>query len=337
MAHKKEGWKEGLYGDEVREKILEFAEEGWESIPEDEREMWFSRFKFWGVFHQRTGQESYFMMRLTNANGRLQPGQLRAIGEVARDYATGPVENPEFGDSWIDFTTRQSVQLHWILEDVPEIWEKLEAVGVTTRSSGGDTMRNISGSPVAGKDKHEVIDTLPLLDRFQEEIRGDDALCNMPRKFNISISGTPEGGAQDSLNDIGLEVARKEIDGEEVLGFNVRVGGGLGGREPRVARPSTSSSPPTRRSRSSAASSSSTTSTATGRFARRTARASSSTNTAPTGSESSSTRSTSTSTSGPPARTSARGTRTTRVAPPKTGKSISPASTSRKTADDTSD
>jgi len=123
------------------------------------------------------------------------------------------VSNPEFGDSWIDLTTRQSVQLHWIkLEDVPEIWEKLESVGVTTRSSGGDTMRNISGSPVAGKDADEVIDTLPLLERFQEEIRGDDDLCNMPRKFNISISGTPEGGAQDAINDIGLEPAKKEID-----------------------------------------------------------------------------------------------------------------------------
>ena len=238
MVHKKEGWKQELYGDEVRERILEFAEAGWESIPEDEREKWFSRFKFWGIFHQRSGQEGYFMMRLTNANGRLEPGQLRAIGEVAREYADGPVSNPEFGDRWIDFTTRQSVQLHWIeLEDVPEIWEKLESVGVTTRSSGGDTMRNISGSPVAGKAKDEVIDTLPLLERFQEGIRGDNALRNMPRKFNISISGTPEGGAQDSINDIGLEPAETEIDGESVTGFNVRVGGGLGGREPRVARP----------------------------------------------------------------------------------------------------
>jgi len=238
MANKKEEWKSELYGDEVREKILEFAETGFESIPEDEREAWFTRFKFWGVFHQRSGQEGYFMLRLTNANGILEPGQLRAIAEVARDYASGPVSNPEFGDSWIDLTTRQSVQLHWIeLEDIPEIWEKLEAVGVTTRSSGGDTMRNISGSPVAGKDANEVIDTLPLLERFQEEIRGDDDLCNMPRKFNISISGTPEGGAQDAINDIGLEPAEKEIDGEETLGFNVRVGGGLGGREPRVARP----------------------------------------------------------------------------------------------------
>jgi len=146
MANKKEDWKSEMYGDEVREKLLEFAETGFESIPEDERDAWFTRFKFWGVFHQRSGQEGYFMMRLTNANGILEPGQLRAIAEVAaRDYASGPVSNPEFGDSWIDLTTRQSVQLHWIkLEDVPEIWEKLESVGVTTRSSGGDTMRNIS-------------------------------------------------------------------------------------------------------------------------------------------------------------------------------------------------
>ncbi|MFW6320582.1 MAG: nitrite/sulfite reductase, partial [Halohasta sp.] len=234
---KKEQYKEELYGDEVREKLLEFAEKGYDSIPDEEKDAWLSRFKFWGVFAHRSGQEGYFMMRLTNCNGRLEPGQLRAIGEVARDYAVGPVSNPEYGNGWIDFTTRQSVQLHWIkLEDVPKVWEKLESVGVTTRSAGGDTMRNISGCPVAGKSPDEIIDTLPILDRFQEEIRGDNALCNMPRKFNISITGTPEGGAQDSINDIGLEPATKEIDDEEVLGFNVRVGGGLGGHEPRVAR-----------------------------------------------------------------------------------------------------
>ncbi|WP_424016825.1 nitrite/sulfite reductase [Halorientalis pallida] len=237
MPHKKEGIKDELYGDEVREKLLEFAEKGWDSIPEDEREEWFTRFKFWGIFHQRSGQESYFMMRLTNCGGVLEPGQLRAIGEVARDYAKGPVDNPEFGNGWIDLTTRQSIQLHWIkLEDVPEIWEKLEAVGVSSRSSGGDTMRNISGCPVAGK-AEEYVESRELLDEIQDDIRGDDALSNMPRKFNISVSGCRQGCAQDSINDVGLEPAHKLIDGEEVEGFNVRVGGGLGGREPRPARP----------------------------------------------------------------------------------------------------
>ena len=237
MPHKKEEYKEELYGDEVREKILEFAERGWDEIPEDEREAWFSRFKFWGVFHQRSGQESYFMMRLANVNGVLEPGQLRAIGEVARDYATGPVENPEFGDAWIDFTTRQSIQLHWLkLEDIPEIWEKLEAVGVSSRSAGGDTMRNVVGCPVAGRDKHELVPAAPVLEEIREKLRADDALANMPRKFNISVTGCREGCAQDKINGIGLEPAEKDIDGETVRGFNVVVGGGLGGREARAAR-----------------------------------------------------------------------------------------------------
>ncbi len=171
MVHKKEKWKGEMYGDAVREKIVEFAESGWETIPEDERDAWFTRFKFWGVFHQRTGQESYFMMRLTNCGGILEPGQLRAIGEVAREYATGPADNPEFGNGFVDFTTRQSIQLHWInLEDVPDVWEKLEAVGVSTRSSGGETMRNISGCPVAGKDEHEFVETRALLDRIQSTV-----------------------------------------------------------------------------------------------------------------------------------------------------------------------
>ncbi|APX97846.1 nitrite/sulfite reductase [Natronorubrum daqingense] len=238
MVHKKEDQKDDCYGDEVREHILEFAENGgYEAIPEDERETWFTRFKFWGLFHQRSGQESYFMMRLTNASGILEPGQLRAIGEVAGEYATGPVENPEFGNGWIDLTTRQSVQLHWLkLEDVPEIWEQLEAEGVHSRSAGGDTMRNISGSALHGK-VEEYVDSGPLLERFEEELRGDDALANMPRKFNISVTGTKSGCAQDSLNDIGFEPARKEIGGETVKGFNVRIGGGLGGRQPRAATP----------------------------------------------------------------------------------------------------
>jgi ferredoxin-nitrite reductase len=237
MSHEKEDIKAELYGDAVRERLEAFAEAGWESIPEDEREEWFSRFKFWGVFHQRSGQESYFMMRIANCGGVLDPGQFRTIAEVAREYASGPVENPEFGDAWIDFTTRQSIQLHWLdLEDVPEVWERLEAVGLSTRSSGGDTMRNVSGCPVAGK-AAEHVDSRPILEEIQATVRDDDALANLPRKFNISVSGCRQGCAQDSINDVGLEPAKMLLDGEEVAGFNVRVGGGLGGREPREARP----------------------------------------------------------------------------------------------------
>ena len=118
MAQKKEGIKDELYGGGVRENLEEFAEKGkegtgWDAIPEDEREEWFTRLKFWSVFHYRGGQESYFMIRLTNCGGVLEPEQLRVIGEVARDCARGPAENPEFGNGWVDFTTRQSIQLNY--------------------------------------------------------------------------------------------------------------------------------------------------------------------------------------------------------------------------------
>lgn len=77
--------KSGSFPDEkVREKILEFAERGFANLTEAEKDEWFPKFPFWGVFHQRSGQESYFMMRIASVNGQLAPGQLRAIGEVAR-------------------------------------------------------------------------------------------------------------------------------------------------------------------------------------------------------------------------------------------------------------
>jgi ferredoxin-nitrite reductase len=238
VAPEIEQWKDECYGEELCERLLEFAEGGWESIPEGERKKWFSLFKHWGVFHQRDGQESYFMMRLQNAGGVLRPGQLRAIGEVARDYATGPAENPEFGNGFLDLTTRQSIQLHWLkLEDIPEIWEKLESVGVSSRSSGGDSMRNMAGCPVAGRDRREFIDSRDLLERLNSDLREDDSLADLPRKFNVSVTGCREGCAQDSINDIGLEPAEKPIEGELTKGYNVRIGGGLGGRQPREARP----------------------------------------------------------------------------------------------------
>jgi ferredoxin-nitrite reductase len=111
VADAKKPIRDELYGDAVREKLVEFANRGWEAIPEAEREEWFTRLEFWGIFHQRSGQESYFMLGLTNYGGVLEPGPLRAIGEVARDDATGPVELAEPGhvsDDPCPFDAQQS-------------------------------------------------------------------------------------------------------------------------------------------------------------------------------------------------------------------------------------
>jgi ferredoxin-nitrite reductase len=228
-----EEWKSEVYGAEIREHLMEFAEEGWESIPEEEHDAWFERFKWWGLYHQRAGQESYFMMRIGTPNGILEPGQLRVVGEIADEYARGPGVNPEFGAAYADFTTRQSIQLHWIrIEDVPEIFDKLERNGLSTQQACGDSWRNIVGCPVAGKDAEEVVDALPVAERLHESFKGDEAHANLPRKWKVSVTGCREGCGQGDINDLALEPAEK--DGR--MGFNVRVGGGLARNEPRFAR-----------------------------------------------------------------------------------------------------
>jgi ferredoxin-nitrite reductase len=237
MPTKVENWKDEVYGNEIRDHLMEFAEQGWESIPEDEQDAWFERFKWWGLYHQRSGQESYFMMRIGTPNGVIEPGQLEVIAEVADEYARGPAENPEFGDAYCDWTTRQSIQLHWIkLEDIPEIFDELESVGLGTQQACGDSWRNIVGCPVAGKDKHEHIDAWPVAEELHETFKGNDEYSNLPRKWKVAVTGCDQGCGQGDINDLAYEPATKEIDGEEQLGFNIRVGGGLSRKEPRFSR-----------------------------------------------------------------------------------------------------
>ncbi|RAW46150.1 ferredoxin--nitrite reductase [Halorubrum sp. 48-1-W] len=237
-----ENWKSEVYGNEIRDHLFEFAEAGFDSIPDDERDAWFERFKWWGLYHQRNGQEGYFMMRIGTPNGVLEPGQLRVVGEIADEYARGPGTNPIFGDAYADFTTRQSIQLHWIeLSDVPAIFEKLEENGLSTQQACGDSWRNIVGNPVAGKDGQEVIDAWPVIRELNETFTGNDDHANLPRKWKVSVTGSADGSGQGDINDLAFEPAYKEIDddGDEAgdsVGFNVRVGGGLARNEPRFAR-----------------------------------------------------------------------------------------------------
>jgi ferredoxin-nitrite reductase len=237
-----ENWKSEVYGNEIRDHLFEFAEQGFDSIPDDERDAWFERFKWWGLYHQRNGQEGYFMMRIGTPNGVLEPGQLRVVGEIADEYAQGPGTNPIFGDAYADFTTRQSIQLHWIeLSDVPAIFETLEANGLSTQQACGDSWRNIVGNPVAGKDGQEVIDAWPVIRDLNETFKGNDDHANLPRKWKVSVTGSADGSGQGAINDLAFEPAYKAVaegddESEEAVGFNVRVGGGLSRNEPRLAR-----------------------------------------------------------------------------------------------------
>jgi len=89
--------------------------------------------------------------------------------------------NPIFGDAYADFTTRQSIQLHWIeLSDVPAIFEKLAANGLSTQQACGDSWRNIVGNPVAGKDGQEVVEAWPVIRDLNQTFKGNDDHANLP-------------------------------------------------------------------------------------------------------------------------------------------------------------
>jgi ferredoxin-nitrite reductase len=182
------------------------------------------RLKWVGIYPQKQGGDA-FMMRVKVPGGVLKPEQAKAIGRIARDFANGPIPNPHFGNNFLDLTTRQDVQMHWLkMGDVPEIWRRLEEVGITTVQACGDSARNVLCCPVSGLGREEAIDAYPVAQAISNYFTGNREYANLPRKFKMSVTGCLEDCAQAEINDIGMLPARLE-DG--TLGFNVRVGGGL--------------------------------------------------------------------------------------------------------------
>src|ERR687890_1604660 len=182
------------------------------------------RLKWVGIYPQKQGGDA-FMMRVKVPGGVLTPEQTEVIGRIASDFAHGPIPNPHFGNNFLDLTTRQDVQMHWIrMGDVPEIWRRLEEVGVTTVQACGDSARNVLCCPVSGLGRDEAIDAYPVAQAISNYFTGNREYANLPRKFKMSVTGCLEDCAQAEINDIGMLPARLESG---TLGFNLRVGGGL--------------------------------------------------------------------------------------------------------------
>src|SRR5207247_2301001 len=112
----------------------------------------------------------------------------------------------------------------------------LKAVGVDTRQTGMDNIRNVMGCSLAGLSAHELFDASPVVRQFTERLVGNREFSNLPRKFNVTITGCTENCLPLETQDIGMGPAVKEIDGEQVVGFNVLVGGknGSGGFTPAL-------------------------------------------------------------------------------------------------------
>ncbi|MCA2811424.1 MAG: ferredoxin--nitrite reductase [Microcystis sp. M090S1] len=214
--------KDGLA---IKDELEHFAQIGWEAMDKTDLE---HRLKWVGVFY-RPVTPGKFMMRLRVPNGILSSEQMRVLGEIVQRYGD---------DGNADITTRQNLQLRGIrIEDIPDIFQRLKSVGMTSVQSGMDNVRNITGSPMAGLDADELIDTRELVQKVQDMItnygQGNYQFSNLPRKFNIAIEGGRDNSVHAEINDIAFVPAYKE--GE--LGFNVVVGGFFSAKRCEAAIP----------------------------------------------------------------------------------------------------
>ncbi|OFT86577.1 nitrite/sulfite reductase [Corynebacterium sp. HMSC29G08] len=211
---------------DVKQRVIDtYSKKGFDAI---DREDLYPRFKWLGLYTQRkqnlggefTGEDNkvledkYFMMRIRFDGGICSTTQARAVGELSRDYAR----------STVDLTDRQNIQFHWVrIEDVPAIWEKLEANDLNTWDACGDVPRVVLGSPVAGIAKDEIIDATPAIQKVQQ-IFMDPEFQNLPRKFKSAISGNARQDVVHEINDLAfIGVEHPELG----PGFECFVGGGL--------------------------------------------------------------------------------------------------------------
>jgi sulfite reductase (ferredoxin) len=212
----------------VRARIVNvYSKRGFDSIdPADLR----GRFRWMGLYTQRkpgidggkTGaleeeelDDRYFMLRVRSDGALLGAPQLRALGSIGLDFAQNTA----------DITDRQNIQYHWIqIENVPEIWERLDAVGMTSLEACGDSPRPFLGSPVAGVAADEIIDGTWALEEIKRRYIGNPEYSNLPRKFKTSLTGHPSLDTVPAVNDVSFVGIEHPERGP---GFDLWVGGGL--------------------------------------------------------------------------------------------------------------
>ncbi|WP_418058896.1 nitrite/sulfite reductase [Pimelobacter simplex] len=212
----------------VRDRILyTYSKRGFDSIdPADLR----GRFRWMGLYTQRkpgidggrTGSmeeeeldDRYFMMRVRSDGKLLSAAAVRTLGQIGVDFARDTA----------DVTDRENIQYHWIeIESVPEIWERLEAVGLHSLEACGDSPRPFLGSPVAGVAKDEIIDGTSALEEIERRFIGNKDFSNFPRKFKTALTGHPSQDVSPETNDVSFVGT---VHPEHGPGFDVWVGGGL--------------------------------------------------------------------------------------------------------------
>lgn len=191
-------------------------EEGTRALsPED-----YYRLKTYGICSQK--HPGYFMLRIRIPGGGVTHTQLMGLADLAEVHGRG----------WGHLTVRQSMELHWIrVEDSLEIFERLEAIGLSTRSACGHTLRNVMACPHGGVASDGLFDVQPWAQRITDYFVKRSDLINptMPNRLNVYFAGCRECASDAAINDIGfVAVERRTEGGDRHLGFELWVGGSLG-------------------------------------------------------------------------------------------------------------
>lgn len=216
--HKTE--KDGL---SILEEIEGLAAQhgGWETMEPGDRE----RLKWIGTFFRKP-TPGKFMMRIRITNGRATSKQLHALAYIAR----------RLGNGVLDLTTRQQIQLRAIgIKDVPQILEALEGVDLNSLQTGLDNVRNVNCCPLSGLTDAELFDASPIGFKYAEMFLNNKEFSNLPRKFNVAITGCLENCTHSETQDLAMTPAERRSDG--TVGFNVMVGGKMGSGGMTVAQP----------------------------------------------------------------------------------------------------
>ncbi|MGV0874913.1 nitrite/sulfite reductase [Mycolicibacterium sp. XJ879] len=230
------GYREPLNGNEqlkkddnplnVRDRIVNiYAKTGFDGIDTSDLR---GRFRWMGLYTQReqgydgtwTGDENadlleakYFMMRVRCDGKALSVAALRTLGAISTDFARDTA----------DITDRMNLQYHWLeIENVPEIWRRLDEVGLQTTEACGDCPRGMLGSPLAGLSHDEVIDPTPALDEIVRRYIDNPEYSNLPRKYKTAVSGLQD--VAHEVNDISFIGVNHPEHGP---GLDLWVGGGL--------------------------------------------------------------------------------------------------------------
>ena len=202
---------------EIVNEIDELGQRNYLDISEEDM----VRFQWYGLYQDKP-KVGYFMLRIKAPSGIMTAAQYRALGELS----------VKFGRDYTELSTRQNVQLHWLqINQFREVFAAMDAVGLTSLGGCGDSVRNITGCPLAGLDADEIFDCRPQLDEVVQYFLTERDYFDLPRKHKITISTC---AAQCNAPEINCIVfIGTQQDGRN--GFSLRVGGGLSST-PRIAR-----------------------------------------------------------------------------------------------------